>query len=420
MSNTFVIPISMPAHVRQRLFTTAPAGNCTTITNLATLWAGRADDAAAAQKVLEKSKSNITQGDLHLEGTYAPKVTEAIGEIPDSLSKLAGGYRGCSNALSTYATELATAQKLWGEHHVAREQAIRAVLNAEANLEHYRTTRGCQTTYGPYTSTAPQPRACVTFHPFGYGDFGFDPTEANLKALVATNKQAQAAAETLLVQAHDTRDRAEAACAATIRRSLKDNSMKNKSAVGKFFSSDTWETIVTVAKVVGIAVAVIGLVVAACVPGANIAAFFLIGLACSSIGLVDDVYKASTGEQTWDMVALSAGLMVLDVATFGTSKTATNLIRAGRTARVVHNFTSTMKKINVKCINKETAKRFGEETFGSLNGLYEDSKMLKDGKEILMGARDWAEENAKEEREIGADAARKGLPKRLQPTLVTA
>lgn len=46
-------------------------------------------------------------GELRMEGDYAPLFTGALEELPGELSKLARAYRGCGDALSTYASSLA-------------------------------------------------------------------------------------------------------------------------------------------------------------------------------------------------------------------------------------------------------------------------------------------------------------------------
>lgn len=45
-------------------------------------------------------------GDLRMEGDYAPKFQQVLGELPDELAKMGKAYRGCGNAVSAFASSL--------------------------------------------------------------------------------------------------------------------------------------------------------------------------------------------------------------------------------------------------------------------------------------------------------------------------
>ncbi|WP_322749655.1 MULTISPECIES: hypothetical protein [unclassified Frankia] len=49
-------------------------------------------------------------GELAMAGDYAPAFTEALVELPDGLAKLARAYRGCGDALFTFANGLTEAK----------------------------------------------------------------------------------------------------------------------------------------------------------------------------------------------------------------------------------------------------------------------------------------------------------------------
>ena len=65
------------------------------------------DDAATT---LGSAKADIEGGTLALKGDFAPKIRDAIGDLPGELRKLARGYAGCGRALDTFAAKLSEAQ----------------------------------------------------------------------------------------------------------------------------------------------------------------------------------------------------------------------------------------------------------------------------------------------------------------------
>ena len=68
-------------------------------------------DADRAERNTQRLKSiSAGDGELRMDGDYAPTFRQALGELPGELSKLSRAYRGCGQALSAFAGSLEQAQ----------------------------------------------------------------------------------------------------------------------------------------------------------------------------------------------------------------------------------------------------------------------------------------------------------------------
>jgi len=84
---------------------TDPApGDPSQVRDLAARLQGQADLVERATTRLRAAAGN--GGDLRMEGAYAPRFTDVLGELPGETAKLGVAYRGCGNALSAYAASL--------------------------------------------------------------------------------------------------------------------------------------------------------------------------------------------------------------------------------------------------------------------------------------------------------------------------
>src|SRR5262245_21755579 len=81
------------------------------------------------------AKADIQGGALGLKGDYAPKIGELIGDLPGELAKLATGYRGCGNALNTFAGALEQAQTKARRARADLDVAARSRRAAEYDLD---------------------------------------------------------------------------------------------------------------------------------------------------------------------------------------------------------------------------------------------------------------------------------------------
>ncbi|MDQ2706944.1 MAG: DUF6531 domain-containing protein [Actinomycetota bacterium] len=241
-------------------------------------------------------------GDLHMEGDYAPKFQQVLGELPDELAKLGKAYRGCGNALSAFASSLEQTKSQAG---AALRQGQDAHGRYEGALREIR-------------AVLPPDRAATVSGSLGRNGSLLEAAIADLDE--GTKTQARAAARRagsaeqdrqrarrLATDAAQLRGNAEKTCVRGINDALNDSGIKNKSwwekawdTVSKPFRS--WDAFVDlcgkVAMVAGIAAMFLSgpvgwaLMAAALVAGAAIMADTIVKFAQGKAGLGDLAFAA--------------------------------------------------------------------------------------------------------------------------------
>ncbi|MCA1704961.1 MAG: type IV secretion protein Rhs, partial [Actinobacteria bacterium] len=168
-----------------------------------------------------------------MEGDYAPKFQQVLGELPDELAKLGKAYRGCGNALSAFASSL----------EQAKSQAGAALRQGQDAHNQY------QGALREIRAVLPPDRAATV-------SGGLGPNESLLEAAIAdldegTKTQARAAARRarfaeqdrhrarrLATDAARLRGVAETTCVHGIHDALNGSGIKNKSWLEK-----AWNTV---------------------------------------------------------------------------------------------------------------------------------------------------------------------------------
>jgi RHS repeat-associated protein len=271
------------------------------IRELARHWAGQAAAAASAATTLRSAAANIEGGELRLKGDFAPKVGEAIGDLPGELDKLARGYGGCSTALGTYATRLEEAQRKTGRARSDWDRAVADRRAAEHELD--LLSPGWESwarDLGPLGTA-------VADH------FGDKPPQ--VRAAIARREQAKqdtALAERMARQAAELRGDAERDCVRDIGRALKGSGLRNRrwwQKVGDYLKTSftTWDGFVKLCENISMVLGVVALFVSG--PFALIIGAVL--LATMLVGMADTLKQLYEGKIGWKELAVSAGMMLL-------------------------------------------------------------------------------------------------------------
>jgi RHS repeat-associated protein len=276
-------------------------GNPQGIHELARHWLQQGQAADDAALTLTSAANDIQGGALGLKGDYAPKVQEAIGDLPGELRKLAVGYRGCGQALDTYATKLAEAQRRSGQARSDRDVATGSKRNAEYDLDQlapgWDAYAQSPTTLRTYLADKPEPTlAAVTRRENADRDVGL--------------------ADSLARQAAALRGDAEDDCVREIKDALADSGLKNRSwyeKVGDYLkeSFGTWDGFVKFCETVSTVLGVIAIFLSG--PLALVVGAILIVTAV--VAMADKIKKFANGEIGWKELAFEAGMVVL--ARFG-------------------------------------------------------------------------------------------------------
>ena len=276
-------------------------GNPAGVRDLARHWTQQGEAAESASSTLGSAKNDIQGGTLGLKGDFAPKIQDAIGELPGELRKLAQGYRGCGRALDTFATKLAQAQ---AKSRTARddwEAASARKRNAEYDLDalapgwdaHAQSPTGLRA----YLAGQPEPvMTAVTRR-----------ETADRDVDLATSLARQAAA---------LRGDAERDCVREIKSALEDSGLKNRTwyqKVGDYLkeSFTTWDGFVKLCESISLVLGVVALFLTG--PLALIVGAVL--LVAAAVAVADKLKKLADGEIGWKDLAFELGMVVL--ARFG-------------------------------------------------------------------------------------------------------
>ncbi|WP_299036677.1 DUF6531 domain-containing protein [uncultured Pseudokineococcus sp.] len=272
-----------------------PAG----IRLLAQHWADRAEAAGAAAATLRSARRDITGGELALQGAFAPKVEELIGDLPEELDKLSRGYGGCGAALKIYATTLEQAQDRWrtAQHNSAAAERTRR----EASWE----LEAIDPDWDAWASGWPVIGRSIE-------DYGVqaEPFRAALSRYEEAERL-RSVAERLAEEAENLRGDGERTCAAAIDGALQDSGMRNRrwwEKVGGYLkqSFTTWDGFVRICENAGMVLAVAALFVSgplALVVGAAL-------LATAAVGVADTLKQLREGKIGWKDLAGEAALML--------------------------------------------------------------------------------------------------------------
>jgi RHS repeat-associated protein len=241
-------------------------------------------------------------GDLRMEGDYAPLFTGALEELPGELSKLARAYRGCGDALATYASSLADVRTRSGS-------ALR--VGIDADTQYQAALRQVQALLPPDREVRLVPDAelsdaSITLATASWTD---EAGIAQVRAVAGRGQVAAAdrdRARALALQAGQLHDDAAHTCAGAIRRSLSSAGIKNKpwyekawNAVTKPFRS--WNSFVSMAGDVALV--------------AGVAALFIsgpVGLALVGIALVAGAAVFASTADRYAEGRASLGQLALD------------------------------------------------------------------------------------------------------------
>jgi RHS repeat-associated protein len=276
-------------------------GNPAGIRELARHWTEQGQAADDAASTLGSAKADIEGGTLRLKGDFAPKIRDAIGDLPGELRKLARGYAGCGRALATYATRLAEAQQQSRRARDDWDLASQQKRNAEYDLDQLAPgwDAHAQSPTGLRAHLASQPEPVLT--------------------AVTRRENAQQdvdLATTLSRQAAALRGDAERQCVRDVKDALADSGLQNRKwyqKVGDFLkeSFTTWDGFVKLCENVALVLGVVALFLSG--PLALIVGAIL--LVAAVVVIADKVKKFADGELGWKDLAFELGMVVL--ARFG-------------------------------------------------------------------------------------------------------
>jgi RHS repeat-associated protein len=278
-------------------------GNPDGIRELARHWARQAEAAELAAVTLTSAKNDIEHGDLRLKGNFAPKIHDAIGDLPGHLRKLGSGYRGCSKALDTYATSLAEAQRKAGAAQRDRNAAQRERRAAESELD--LAQPGWESTTRDLVPIAGD----VIADSFG------DQSDAVRAAIRRRDraKHDEDLADKITRQAEQLRSGAENRCAEEIEKALDDSGLKNKGfwqKVGNYLKTSftTWDGFVKLCENISLVLGVAAIFLSG--PLALVVGGIL--LATAAVAMADKIKQFHEGKIGWKELALGAGMVVLN------------------------------------------------------------------------------------------------------------
>ena len=276
-------------------------GNPAGIRELARHWAEQGRAADTASSTLGSAKADIEGGALGLKGDFAPKIRDAIGDLPGELQKLARGYAGCGRALDTFATKLTEAQQKSRRARDDWDVAAQSKRNAEYDLDQLAPGWDvyAQSPAGLRTHLAGQPEPVMT--------------------AVTRRENAERdvdLATTLSRQAAALRGDAERQCVREIKSALADSGLQNRKwyqKVGDFLkeSFTTWDGFVKLCENVALVLGVVALFLTG--PLALIVGAILLVVAV--VAIADKMKKFADGEIGWKDLAFELGMVVL--ARFG-------------------------------------------------------------------------------------------------------
>jgi len=277
------------------------AGNPFGIRELAQNWVQQGQAADTAAVTLRSAKNNIEGGALALQGDFAPKIRDAIGDLPQELEKLGRGYRGCGQALDRFATRLTEAQQKSRQANSDWEVADRSRRNAEYDLD----------TLAPgWDAWAQNPTALRTH----LADKG-EPALAAVTRRENSDRDVSLA-ESLSRQAAALRGDAERDCVREINDALDDSGLKNRTwyqKVGDYLkeSFTTWDGFVKFCETMSMVLGVVAIFLSG--PLALVVGAVLLVMA--AVALADKIKKFADGEIGWKELAFEAVMVV--AARFG-------------------------------------------------------------------------------------------------------
>ncbi|WP_322751957.1 MULTISPECIES: DUF6531 domain-containing protein, partial [unclassified Frankia] len=259
-------------------------------------------------------------GELAMAGDYAPAYTEALVELPDGLARLARAYRGCGDALFTFATGLADAKAQAGG-------ALRDGLDAEGRY---------QAALGEVRALLPAdrewllwPRAELSEGSISSATAMWDAAAVagQVRAAAARGQVAsadRARAARLARDAAELRGQAAHVCARGIEDALAGSGIKNKPWYAKAWNAvsapfRSWDSFVDLCRDVAMVAGVVALFVSGPIGLALVAIALVAGAAVFADTLAKYAQgKASLGQLALDSLGLiPGGRGVVSVARLG-------------------------------------------------------------------------------------------------------
>jgi len=282
-------------------------------------------DADLAERNTQRLRSISTgDGELRMDGDYAPKFRQALGELPGELTKLSHAYRDCGQALSAFAGSLEQAQ---GQAAAALRQG------RDADGSYQGALRQVQSLLPPERHAAVPGLNPSTLDA---GTADLDPgLRAEIQAAAARGRAAEAdrdRARRLAQEAAQLRGDAESRCARTIRSALAG--IKNKEWYEKawnFVSTPfrSWDDFVTLCRNVALIAGTVALFVSGPIGLALVAIALIAGAVVFATTL--DRYRrgqAGLADVGWDALGMIPGargvanLRRMAGAAFGLSRVA--------------------------------------------------------------------------------------------------
>uniref|UniRef100_UPI0035ABBD40 WXG100 family type VII secretion target n=1 Tax=Frankia sp. CiP3 TaxID=2880971 RepID=UPI0035ABBD40 len=246
-------------------------------------------------------------GDLRMAGDYAPRFTEALAELPGELATLARAYRGCGDALSTYATGLTEAQTRAGG-------ALRQGADAEERYQ--AAVRVVRALLPPDRELLLWPRAELTDPSISAATATWEAQDLAGQVRAAAGRGQAAAADRaracrLARQVAELHGTAAHTCARGIEDALAGSGIKNKpwyekawNAVSAPFRS--WDSFVDLCRDVAMVAGVVALFISGPIGLALVA----IALVASAVVFADTLAKYAQGKASLGQLALdSLGLI---------------------------------------------------------------------------------------------------------------
>jgi hypothetical protein len=278
---------------------------------------------------------SAADGELRMDGDYAPKFRQTLGELPAELAKLSHAYRGCGQALSAYAGTLEQAQ---GQAATALRQG------RDADGSYQGALRQVQSLLPPDRHAAATGLNPSTLDA---GTADLDPgLRAEIHAAAARGRAAEAdrdRARRLAQDAAQLRGDAESRCARTIRSALAG--IRNKQwyekawdVVSKPFRS--WDDFVTLCRNVALIAGTVALFVSGPI-GLALVAIALIAGAVVFANTLNRYQHGQAGlaDVGWDALGMIPGargvanLRRLGAAAFGLSRTVRQGLAGTRSVR---------------------------------------------------------------------------------------
>lgn len=295
------------------------------IRDLAAHWSAQAAAASSAAGTLRTASTDISGGTLQLEGDYAPKVAEAIGDLPGELEKLSRGYQGCARALGSFADRLEDAQRTNRRAEDDRDLALIRRRSAESELD--ALSPGWELLTGAFA-----PAGALVVEPLA-------DQSGQVRAAFERREQAQRdvdLADTLARQAAQVRVDAERDCVRDVGRALEGSGLRNRhwwEKVGDYLKTSftTWDGFVKFCQNVSTVLGVVAIFLSG--PLALVVGAVL--LVTAVVAMADTLKQFRDGKIGWKELA---GMAAMTVANRFGGRVLGSAFKAARRTKVAKAF----------------------------------------------------------------------------------